>query len=412
MAEHVASRTPVVITDLFAGQEVSAVATIDDALSAWGDVQIHVQDEYAQADPRQASPLTMTLAEYVDHTNETPGSVRCCTEYPTPARVLAAFDLPEVCRSQRDPGAEILDLPRKYGEHDLTTNLFVGNRGNVARLHFDGDQREVLLHQVYGRKRVLLFPPEAAPRLQTLDGPRSRPSLAGLDVERMTLDEQLALVDECDGWHTVLEPGETIYLPMLVWHHLAYLDDSMSWNLRWGRTRYGRFLCLDNFHRDPFLQNVAATFGGTSATLDEHLPAAQELVDAYLTPTGDVADKVRIVRGAARDLCERRVPALHADALCPPDREAEQVARIVASRDMEGGLKYADPEAIRRMRPVGAITARQRELLDTTVRARAWPEELLPRILGNLVGTTKVDALSKAEAAQVLEYLRSPGSAW
>jgi lysine-specific demethylase 8 len=410
MDEHVADRAPVVITDLFAGHEASAIRTIGDAVAAWGDVPLQVQDEYARAGA--APPSTMTLADYVEHTRREPGSARCCTEYPTPARILATFRLPEVCRVERDPGTELLDLPRRYGPRDLVTNLFVANRGNVAHLHFDGDQREVLLHQVYGRKRVLLFPPESAPRLRTLDGPRHRPSLAGLELEHMSLDEQLALVDECGGWHTVLEPGETIYLPMLVWHHLTYLDDGMSWNLRFARTRYGRFLCLDNFHRDPLLQNVAATFSGVGAALDAHLPAAQELVDAYVAPADDVAVKVAIVRRAARDLCRRRVPALDTEALCPMYREDEQISRIVESRDMEGGMKYADPATIRRTRPVGAVTDRQRQLLEETMGARGWPREVVPRIVDNLVSQENLDALTKAEAAQVLEYLRSPGSAW
>ena len=75
------------------------------------------------------------------------------------------------------PDEEIFGLPRKYGDFDLVTAIFIANQGNVGHLHFDGDQREVFLHQVYGRKRVVLFQPASAIHLRTLDGPYTRPSL-------------------------------------------------------------------------------------------------------------------------------------------------------------------------------------------------------------------------------------------
>ena len=69
--------------------------------------------------------------------------------------------------------------PRSTATSTWSSAIFLANAGNVGHLHFDGDQRDVILHQVYGRKRVVLFPPAAAKHLRTLDGPYSRPSLAG-----------------------------------------------------------------------------------------------------------------------------------------------------------------------------------------------------------------------------------------
>jgi hypothetical protein len=402
------ARRPVVITDLFAGQEVDAIRTVDDATGAWGSVPLQVQEEYASAEGTAAAPpATLSLREYAELIRSNPGTRLCCTEYETPARLLASFRLPAVCEVVPSGTDEVFGLPKKYGDLDLVTNVFVANAGNVAHLHFDGDQREVLLHQVYGRKRILLFPPSAAKHLGTLDGPFSRPSLAGVHLEHMSREEQRDLVELAGGYETVLEPGETLYIPMLMWHHVEYLDDAMSFNLRFGRTPYGRFLSLDHFHRDPYIQNVASTLVG-----DDLDPVIDEIKATYLRPAEDARAKVRQVRAQFRDLCARRCPDADAEHLCPPEREDEQVSRIVASRDMAGGLKYADPAVIARTRPVGPISPRQSDIIQATIRERGWLEEVQQAVLRNRFGKADLQDLTKAEAAQLLVYLGTPGATW
>ena len=360
--EYVFSHRPVVITDLFDGQEIASITTMKDATLAWGAAQIAVQEEYSRAEGKAQPPQAgfMSLREYVDFTRANPSSRLCCTEYDTPARILASFRLPAAALGPPQPDEqEVFGLPKKYGDFDLATNTFVANPGNVAHLHFDGDQREVLLHQVYGRKRVILFPPSAAIHLRTLDGPATRPSLAGLYLEDMSLEQKLVEVERANGYHTVLEPGETIYIPMLMWHHLEYLDDAMSCSIRFGRTRIGRFLSLDHFHRDPYIQNVATSLAGPEDAVDGFDTALDEIKDAYQRPTSDVTQKVREIRTLFRALCAQRCPDASSELLCPPEREEEQIARIVNSNDLKGGLKYTDPALIARSRPVGPIGARR-----------------------------------------------------
>lgn len=407
-------RRPVVITDLFQGQAISGIRTIDDATNAWGAMQIHVQEEYTSAEgpapPMQ--PVVMPLRAYVDFARSHRSTRLCCTEYETPARVLASFQLPPVCTARGPAGDEIFGLPRKYGDHDLVTNTFIGNAGNVAHLHFDGDQREVLLHQVYGRKRVVLFPPAAAVHLRTLDGPYTRPSLSGRYLEHMSLDEQRALIELAGGCQTVLEPGETLYIPMLMWHHVDYLDDAMSFNLRFGRTRFGRFLSLDNFHRDPYIQNVAATMVGPEDALRAFDPVIDEIKEVYTRPAADTREKVRQVRALFRGLCARLCPDASAEQLCPPEREEEQVSRIVDGKDMAGGLKYADPAVIARTRPVGPITPRQVAIIRDSIHARGYSQEVEHAVLSNKFGKVAVSDLTKAEAAQLISYLSTAGATW
>ncbi|MGP8060935.1 MAG: cupin-like domain-containing protein [Acidimicrobiales bacterium] len=411
---HVFGRQPVVITDLFAGQELATIDTIEGAVAAWGTTTLDLQEEYASAEGRDrpADAVSMSLGEYADFSRSNRSTRLCCTEYETPARVLATYRLPPICTSTVGPGPEIFDLPRKYGDFDLATNIFVANEGNVAHLHYDGDQRQVLLHQVYGSKRVILFQPAAAVHLRTLDGPFTRPSLAGVNLEDMSLDEKLALVDAADGYHTVLEPGETLYIPMLMWHHLEYLDDAMSLGLRFGRTRYGRFLSLDNFHRDPYIQNVASKLVGPDEALAALEPVVEQVKTAYVKPVPDVSEKVREVRALFRDLCATLCPEACAESLCPPDREEEQVARIVASNDMRGGLKYADPALIQKSRPVGAITPRQRDIIGAGIDRAGYSIETERAVVFNRSGKGDVGELTKGEAAQLIAYLGTPGARW
>ena len=412
--EHVFGRQPVVITDLFAGQELAGIDTLEAAVAAWGTTALQLQEEYASAEGRDrpAEPVSMSLGEYADFTRSNRSTRLCCTEYETPARVLATYRLPAICTATAGPGPEIFDLPRKYGDFDLATNIFVANGGNVAHLHFDGDQRQVLLHQVYGSKRVILFQPAAAIHLRTLDGPFTRPSLAGLNLEDMSVDEKLALVDAADGYHTVLQPGETLYIPMLMWHHLEYLDDAMSLGLRFGRNRYGRFLSLDNFHRDPYIQNVASTLVGPDDVLAGFAPVVEDIKAAYVKPVADVRQKVTQMRSLFRALCAQLCPDASAESLCPADREEEQVSRIVASNDMKGGLKYADPALIARSRPVGAITPRQRDIIGAGMEKAGYSKETERAVVLNRSGKSEVGELTKAEAAQLIAYLATPGATW
>lgn len=412
--DYVFKRQPVVITNLFERQEIANIHTIADAARAWGTMKIQVQEEYASAEgtaePSQQSVVPFT--DYVDFARSNRSTRLCCTEYDTPARVLASFQLPPACTVTDGPDDEIFGLPKKYGDFDLMTAIFIANQGNVGHLHFDGDQRQVFLHQVYGRKRAVLFQPASAIHLRTLDGPYTRPSLSGLYLERMSLEEKLSLVDLADGYHTVLEPGETIYIPMLMWHHLEYIDDAMSLGVRFGRTRLGRFLSLDNFHRDSYIQNVASKMVGSDDALEAFAPAIEDIKTAYKKPASDLRQKVREMRILFKGLCADLCPEASAESLCPLEREEEQVSRIVDGKDMKGGLKYADPALIAGTRPTGPITSRQKQIILDGFRTAGYSKEAGQAVVSNRVGKVDLDQLTKAEATQMIAYLRTGGAAW
>jgi hypothetical protein len=405
---YVHTRTPVVITDLFAGDPIRDVRTKADAVDAFGAATLTVRPEYTSAPADVSDVSDITFAEYWRYVASQPDTVKMCTEYEIPARVMATFRLPALCEARDLGAAEVFGLPRRCGDHDLLSNVFVGNRGNKAHVHFDGDQRQVLLHQVFGRKQVILLQPADGHLLRPADA--ARPGFGACSFEAMTEAQKQEFVESAGGAMTTLYPGETIYIPMLAWHYLEYTDDAMSFNLRFGRNRYGRFMCVDNFHRDYYVQNFAALLADDAACASRYRPALDRVEAEYLRPAPDMEAKVRAMRALLRGLLRELDPGAAVDAYCPPEREADELQKIL--HDTRGSQRYADPAAVARTRPVGPLSPAQRRALEARAVECGLPADVLPRLLHNRVGKPHLADLTKAEAAQMMAYLRSPGAAW
>ncbi|MBB5882407.1 lysine-specific demethylase 8 [Xanthomonas arboricola] len=407
LRDYVQTRTPVIITDLFAGERIDTIRTKADASAAFGSVPLHVQTEYAVAasSPETAVETTMTFDQYWAHVREHPDTALLSTEYEIPAKIMQMFRLPELCLADDLHEPEVLDMPRKYGDHDLCANIFVANQGNRAHLHFDGDHRQVLLHQLFGRKRVLLFQPETCIHLRTAAG---SPWSSGVYLERMSPQEQLDFVAEVGGYHAVLQPGETIYMPALIWHYLGYIDDAMSFNLRFKRNRFGRFLCVDNVHRDSYIQNLGSRLAGSH----HHAGYARlmpEIEAEYVRPRATLREKVIGMRTVLRSACAELLPDTASSQFCPPQLEGQEVDKIIA--DIGETARYVEPTLAARSRPVGAISPVQKQTIERTAARLGYSGAVLSHLLWNRLGKLTLDSLTKTEAVQFMVYMRSPGAA-
>lgn len=404
ITQYVFKRKPVVITDLFAGQAIREITCLEDAKAAFGNVALRVRAEYASLLTSSSPPdQTMTFNEYWDLVSADPLTHLMCTEYEIPARIMTLFKLPDVC-TRNDTQPEILSLPRKHGDYDLHSNLFLANRHNKAHLHYDGDHRQVILYQVFGRKRVILFQPDNSVKLKPLDGPFF--SASGVFLDELSEDEKLAFVDEADGYSTILHPGEAIYMPMLIWHHLEYTDDAMSFNIRFGRNIYGRFLS-DNFHRDLYIQTFASRLSDPQCSSSEYEQAIATIIAEYLKPAPTMLDKVKEVRKVFKELVAQFCAETHAHEY-RPEREEEVLNKIML--DIGETLRYRSPEFVASIRPVGPATPLQKKQLKTRMENCGYSPEVQEHVLFNKVGKQNMDLLTKSEAALVLSYLRSPGA--
>src|SRR5262245_57448247 len=113
--EYVFKRKPVIITNLFDGEEIRQIRSIEDARKAFGRARLRFQTEYTSPSPR--IDQAMTFNEYWDFVEAHPSTNLLCTEYEIPANIMALFKLPTTCLARDIDGEEILSLPRKYGDH-------------------------------------------------------------------------------------------------------------------------------------------------------------------------------------------------------------------------------------------------------------------------------------------------------
>ena len=107
--------------------------------------------------------------------------------------------------------------------------LIVGSRENATALHYDNGGEAKVVIQVRGRKRIILFPPQAAPALRPHtffrrpETPSASPSLASIDIHAPA--DSSAGADGPAGWMAELEPGDLVYWPPFWFHDVENLDE-------------------------------------------------------------------------------------------------------------------------------------------------------------------------------------------
>ena len=265
--EYVFKQQPVIIVNLFEGQQINKISTIEQAENFLSELNLEIQEEFVTSVlnkfllMNQRKKETYTLKEYLAFIEDNPLTKKMCTEYITPDQVRKLFEMPEYTQmNARD--------------NDTYSLLFVGNAGNYAHLHFDGDYRQVLLYQVFGSKRVILIPPEAAKKLNPIG------NFSTCFLENFSESDKEDFVSYVGGDDCILNPGEAIFMPACIWHYLEYIDTGMSFNIRFGRNRYTQFLG-DSFHPNMYLQNIAAKMIDAEVVEREYLPVFWEIEAAY-----------------------------------------------------------------------------------------------------------------------------------
>lgn len=109
--------------------------------------------------------------------------------------------------------------------------LFVGGAGSVAHMHYDLDLAHIFHTQFIGRKRILLLENKQAPFIYHM--PATVESAASFVnwQDGLPLDKFPALA-YASGYTTILEHGDTLFMPSGYWHHMEYLDSGYAMSLR------------------------------------------------------------------------------------------------------------------------------------------------------------------------------------
>jgi hypothetical protein len=120
-----------------------------------------------------------------------------------------------------------LYLPDSWGE-DI--KMFMGNKGSLTRLHVGFS--DFLFVQVMGRKKWILYPTNNRLHLDARTE-RTHHFYSKADPYQ-TNDPDFPLLKYAQRYEVYLEPGDVLWVPSLVWHHVENLDDSIG--IRCGRS--------------------------------------------------------------------------------------------------------------------------------------------------------------------------------
>jgi len=113
-------------------------------------------------------------------------------------------------------------FPEFLDELDTKGKVFFwfGPVGTITPLHHD--PLNLMMAQVYGRKRWRIISPEQTPLLYNYVGVFSKVDCENPDYNRYPLFKDVNIIE------TVLEPGELIFIPVGWWHQVKALDISIS----------------------------------------------------------------------------------------------------------------------------------------------------------------------------------------
>ncbi|PZF71946.1 cupin-like domain-containing protein [Taibaiella soli] len=109
--------------------------------------------------------------------------------------------------------------------------LFVGGAGSIAHMHYDIDLSHIFHTQFIGRKRVLLLHNNQSKFIYKM--PSTVESAASFVDWHESLDMQrFPALRYAHAYTSVLEHGETMFMPSGYWHHMQYLDSGFALSLR------------------------------------------------------------------------------------------------------------------------------------------------------------------------------------
>lgn len=110
--------------------------------------------------------------------------------------------------------------------------MWVGPAGMVTPLHFDTPHN--FLVQMYGRKRVVLYAPHDSKNVYYPWPELRRPPPYWTPVDPDEPDYQsFPRFRNAQALSCTLEPGESLFIPKLYFHHIRTLDVSISLNFWW-----------------------------------------------------------------------------------------------------------------------------------------------------------------------------------
>jgi [protein]-arginine 3-hydroxylase / protease len=166
---------------------------------------------------------------------------------------------------------DLRDAPRLAGEigpidylaprHSSRSLLWVCGGGTVNPLHWDTNH--VLLAQIVGEKRFVIFPPEDSPKLGSFVD-RTLWRTTALDLARVDRT-RFPRFDSASAWSCSIEPGDILFIPYRWWHYMECDDVTISVSWWWAPSLFAHFC---DSARELGLQYVQRGIRRINATFD------------------------------------------------------------------------------------------------------------------------------------------------
>ena len=162
-----------------------------------------------------------TFGEYIDMISKGPAGWRIF--------LFNIFDhAPELTNDFTWPEHLMKGFVKKY------PMLFTGGASSITHMHFDIDMSHILHTQFKGKKRVLMFPFEEQHKLYRK--PFEVLCLADFSNYHSNQGKpdynQFPALKLARGVETILEHGDTLFMPSGYWHHMEYLESGFAMSLR------------------------------------------------------------------------------------------------------------------------------------------------------------------------------------
>lgn len=107
--------------------------------------------------------------------------------------------------------------------------MFIGGEGSSVVMHYDMDLANNFHFNFVGKKKVILYPPDQSGLIYKV--PYSIVSMEIINMDEPDFTKYPALA-KAKGYETVLEHGDTLFMPSKWWHYIKYETASLSLTLR------------------------------------------------------------------------------------------------------------------------------------------------------------------------------------
>lgn len=208
-------KRPVVFTDLAKDWPATQKWTFEYLKQYHGhlDVPVVTPDYHKPGPTYMKATMTMKFGEYLDMIQKGPTSYRIFlwNIFEHARELIHDVSNPTICD----------------GWIDKFPFMFFGGAGAVTNLHYDIDCSNVFHTHFWTRKHIVLFDQTQNELLY------QHPFTVQSHVNPLKPDyEKYPALQKAVGHETILQHGETLFIPALWWHYIVYVDGGFSISLR------------------------------------------------------------------------------------------------------------------------------------------------------------------------------------